>query len=214
MKNSKVILFSLALLACVIAWPFYASSKKSDQIKVDRSPGLDVRVVNQAKEKAKNAGKQNAEVLSPLIGEWNYTVTIWTEPGATPNTATGRITNDMVLDDRYLSGSFIDDRNIGGSQVSVKGQSLIGFNSQKNSYSSVWVDTISTGMMVGSGKFDDKEKVINETGKYTDLLEGNEKEYRAELQFTDRDSYKRTIFTTDKAGKEFKMMEIAYSRKL
>lgn len=39
-----------------------------------------------------------------------------------------------------------------------------------------------------------------------------EENYRAEVVFTDAESYKRTIFATGKNGKERKFMEIEYSR--
>lgn len=216
MKNSKVILLSLAVLACVIAVPVYATNKTQATVTRDRKPALDKRIVENMQERSKPSEKENIHILTSLAGDWFYTITVWaaSDDAAKRYKATGKIKNEMVLGDRFLSGTFIDDRNFGGHQVAVKGQSLIGYDNDKKSFTSVWVDSLSTGMMIGKGNYDAKEKVLNETGRFTDPLDGTEKTFRSELKLTDAENHKRTIFITDKAGKESKYMEIDYRRHL
>jgi hypothetical protein len=118
----------------------------------------------------------------------------------------------MILNDRFLSSSEVGNLNMGGHDMSVHSQGLIGYDNAKNAFTSVWIDTLSTGMMIGSGTFDKKHKAIEETGNFTNPINGAGEKFRAELRFVGLDHYSRTIFTTGKAGKESKLMEFEYSR--
>jgi hypothetical protein len=119
----------------------------------------------------------------------------------------------MTLDDRFLSSSFVGELDVGGNYAMIKGQGLIGYDNAKKVFTSVWVDTLTTSMMTGAGKYDPKANAINETGQFTNPLTGAESRFRSELQFTDDDDYKRTIFAVGKSGKETKLMEFDCSKR-
>ena len=152
------------------------------------------------------------QMLSSLIGTWYYTIKYWTKEGADAQISTGLITNEMILDGRFLSSKTSLLLNIGGQYIPYEGWGILGFDTIKNIYTSVWVDTMRTGMMTGTGKYNEQLKAIEEKGFFTHPLIKKEQAYRSELQFTSDDIHKRTVFITDKSGKEFKVLEIEFSR--
>jgi hypothetical protein len=233
--------------ALALAWflgsatPVVARSHKEDRAPAAtaseaRLPGDDI--AKGMLERGKPSEKDHTAVLMPLTGTWNYVESFWTSPKAEPEHATGVVTNDMILDGHYLSSKVAGTRNIGRQQIPFEGQELIGFDNSKKSLSFVAVDSLTTGMTVGTGKFEEKtlapakaqgkkmtevlpgdskaavkERIIWETGRFTNPLTGVEQGFHSELQFVDDEHYKRTISAVDNAGHETKLLEIDYTRK-
>jgi hypothetical protein len=225
MKKYKPLLFALPLLAALTAAPAYVAAlagqdpihehgakKAPAQAAMDR-PALEESAVRKMVESGKPSAQNNILVLAGLSGEWHYTAAIWAKPGAEPKWTKGTIRNQMTLDDRFLSSTYIGSLDIGGHDLTINGQGLIGFDNARKSFTSVWADTLTTGMMIGTGTYDRKKNVIKETGQFTNPLTGTAEKFRSELQFTDTDDYKRIIFAIDGSGKETKLMEFDYSKR-
>jgi hypothetical protein len=214
-KQYKAILFLLPLLACSVALPAHAKQYavgKAPVIKETANPAGEALAMDIMK-RATPSGTENISILTPLTGTWYYTATVWTAPNdAKPHKTKGRITNAMILEDRFLSSDEIGDLSMGGYPLPVKGQGLIGYDNAKKSFTFVWASTLSTGVMIGSGTYDKKDNAINETGTFTNPVNGAEEKFRSELKFVDADHYSRTIFSTSKSGKEARLMEFEYSR--
>lgn len=188
--------------------------------------------------RAKPSEKDNTAVLTLLVGTWDYVGSFWTDPKAEPEHATGTATNEMILDQRFLSGKATGSLNVGREQIPFESRELIGFDNAKKSLSFVEVNTLTTGMTTGSGKFEEKapapakstgksesvktndaatdakDRVIRETGRFTNPLTGAEQGFRSELTFIDADHYKRVIFAAGESGKETKLVEIDYARRM
>jgi Protein of unknown function (DUF1579) len=212
MTNYRALLFVLSVLACVTAAP--ANAAHSAPSHAATAPQLlDESVVRKMIDSGKPSEANHFKILAQLSGDWYYTAAFWAVPGAEPRRTTGTITNQMVMESRFLSSTVVGSMDIGGQQVLVKGQGLLGYDNAKKSFTSVWVDTLTTGMMIGAGNYDKKDNAIRETGQFTNPLTGGEEKFRSELQFTDGDEYKRTIFAIDKAGRESKLMEFDYSKR-
>jgi hypothetical protein len=225
MKKYKALLFALALLACVTAAPGYVAAlagedpvhehgaQKARSHAAKAPQLLDESVVKKMMDSGKPSEANHIKILAQLSGDWSYRAAVWAVPGAEPEWSMGTITNQMTMDSRFLSSAVLGSLYIGGQQVLVKGQGFLGYDNAKKSFTSVWLDTMTTGMMIGSGKYDKKDNAIRETGMFTNPLTGTEEKFRSELQFTDTQNYKRTIFAVDKAGKESKLMEFDYSKR-
>ena len=163
--------------------------------------------------RSKASEKDNIAALVPLEGTWDYTGTLWTDPKAEPEHTMGAVTNGMVLDRHYLSSKVMGTVNIGRETIPVEGQEFIGFDTAKKSIAFVAIDTLTTGMTTGSGAFDEKAKVIKETGHFTNPLTGVEQDFRSEIAFVDTDHYKRTVFAVHKSGRDTKLMESDYTKR-
>ena len=154
----------------------------------------------------------HADILAPLLGDWHYTAAFHAVPGIQPHKTMGRMTNEMILDNRVLSGTFIGELDVAGHNLSVKGQEIISYDAGGQKFTSVRIDTMITGMMISSGTYDEQQNLLVETGRFTDPRDGEERAFRSEIRFTDAESYTRTIFTLDKTGKQHPYMEFEYRR--
>ncbi|MCU1336668.1 MAG: hypothetical protein JWO19_2249 [Bryobacterales bacterium] len=182
--------------------------------------------------RAKPSAKDHTAVLMPLTGSWNYVESIWTTPKAEPQQGTGFVVNDMVLDGHYLSSKVTGTLNIGHEQIPFEGQELIGFDNAKKSLSFVAVDSLATGVTVGTGKYEEKaaaanktgtgpgdakaggkERNIWESGRFTNPLTGVEQGFHSQLTLVDDEHYRRIISAVDNAGHETKLLEIDYTKK-
>ena len=208
MKNQRRILVSLVIGAFLFCAGNPQAAIDADKEAIS-SKNADYQKML---ERGRAAEKDNIEVLSSLVGEWNYTATFWTKPDAEGMRSDGTTTNEMVLNDRFLASNVVGAFNIDGKATPIKGQGMIGYDSTKKAFTSVWADTLSPGMMIGKGIYDAKTKSIKETGQFINPLTGAQEGYSSELIFIDSKTYKKTLFTSGKTGKYTKLMEIEYSK--
>lgn len=141
-------------------------------------------------------------------GEWNEEITLWMAPGAPPTKSTATVTNKMVMGGRYQeskhTGSFMG--------MPFEGYALTGYDNAKKAFVSSWVDNMGTGIMFMEGKWDEKTKTIHFTGKTTDPSTGKDIPVRETFTWIDSNKQKMEMFMTQD-GKEFKNMEIIFTRK-
>jgi hypothetical protein len=202
---------------------------KAEKPAATKSAGEDI--VKKILERGRPAEKDHTAVLMPLAGTWDYSGSFWTD-SKDAHPATGFVTSDMILDGHYLSSKGSGTLNIGRELLPFENMELIGFDNAKKSLSFAAVDTLTTGMMVGSGKLEEKERaapapglvtdgslpgtkerVIRETGRFTNPATGSEQGFRAEIRLVDSEHYKRTVWAVDKSGKETKLSEMDYTRR-
>lgn len=173
---------------------------------------LDDKIIKQLEESG--APAQEHLMLSALAGTWYYTVKYWTdEKTAEPQISSGLMTNKMALNDRFLHSETHLILNIGGQNIPYEGWGMLGYDTEEKVYTSVWFDNMRTGIMTGKGSYNEERKTIEEKGSFTHPLLKGAQTYRAVLQFIDEESYKRTLFITNKSKKEFKVLEIELSRR-
>ncbi|OIN85547.1 MAG: hypothetical protein AUJ12_09030 [Alphaproteobacteria bacterium CG1_02_46_17] len=156
---------------------------------------------------------EQRQMLTSLVGEWDYDLKYWTNKNSEPQFSTGSVVNEMILGDRFLSSKTSVILNIGGQSIPYEGWGVLGYDTTKNAYTSVWVDTLSTGTTVGIGQYNKKTNTLEEKGRFTFPLLKNEQEYRSELELTNDETHKKSIFISDNSGKEFKVLELEFRRK-
>ncbi|RYZ90377.1 MAG: DUF1579 domain-containing protein, partial [Proteobacteria bacterium] len=97
-----------------------------------------------------------------------------------------------------------------------EGYGMIGFDNVTKKHQSIWMDTMSTGLMKAEGTFDEKTKTLSDSGRYSCPVTGKESSYRTQWLLKDKNNMVFSLFGAspfDSSGKEFKMMEIAFKRK-
>jgi len=208
MKKSNSIVMLLAMLG-IAAAPVNAADRAVPKAeKFVHAGEIEFKKIT---ERASVAEEQNRKVLSALGGTWNFTALLYAEPGVEPFRTEGTITNELV-EDLFLSSHANGSLNVAGHGVPMKAQGLMSYDISKKAFTSVWADTLNTGLLVGTGKYDEKEKTLNETGRFTDPVDGVEKAFRSETRFIEETKYKRTIYVTGKSGKETKLIEFEYTK--
>jgi hypothetical protein len=148
------------------------------------------------------------QMLAKTVGSWNAVVTMWMQPGAPPTNSNAECTNEMILGGRYLQS-----RNKGtffGSPF--EGIGIIGYDNAKKVFVNSWIDNMGTGMMYLTGTWDPATKSINFTGSMVDPAKGGDVKVREVYKIGDDNTQIMEMYSiTD--GKEFKNMEIKYTRK-
>lgn len=209
MKNYVAALLLILVLTGGILAGFAAE-------KTEPSPYARIEILDHAameKLAKRGAASEQSHILASLIGEWNYDLRFWAKKGAEPQLSTGSIANEMIFNHRFLFSETNVILNIGGQNIHYKGKGFIGYDTIKNVFQLVWLDSIHTGMTIGTGTYDEKRNVLEEKGHFTNPLLDGEREYRSEIQFTSSESYKITIYLTDSTGQEYKAIEIEFRRK-
>lgn len=149
------------------------------------------------------------KMLSKWDGDWNEDITMWMAPGAPAQKNKASCTNKMILGGRYQSSTHTGSFN----GMPFEGISTLGYDNAKKTFFSTWIDNMGTGIMVMEGNWDDKTKTMNAKGRQTDPATGKEMQVRETFQIIDDNTHKMEMFMTPAGGKEFKSMEITFTRK-
>ncbi len=152
---------------------------------------------------------ENHKVLEIFAGKWVYTGKFWMTPEATAQDMTGTAENAMIFDGRFLKQEF-EGPWMGKL---FKGLGFTGYDNVKEEYVTVWLDSVGTGLMTSAGQYDSVTQTLNQSGSNSCPLTGEKaRPGRSEWIVVDQDhnTYRSYAFGPD--GKEFKAMEISYTR--
>jgi hypothetical protein len=148
--------------------------------------------------------------LEAFAGNWNFTAKFWMDPKKKPEISTGTSENKWILDGRFLQASA---KGIATKDwPAFEGLGFTGYDNVKKEYTSMWIDNMSTGTMKSTATFDDKTKTLTEKGTYTCPMEKGDKKYRSVWKVKGKNAFQYVSFMEDANGKEFKAMEINYTR--
>lgn len=150
---------------------------------------------------------ENHKVLNALVGNWDYAMKWWMAPESEPAMSKG--TNEIKW---ILGGRFLQDWTKGTSMGQpFEGMGLTGFDNGKKKYQATWIDNMGTGILTSESTYDPVKKIFTEHGRFTDPT--GEISFRGKIKLIDNDHYVYEMYTPGKDGKEFRMLEISYTRK-
>lgn len=151
------------------------------------------------------------KMLAKSDGIWTGETTMWMESGGKPMMSKSETTNKMMYDGRYQisnhKGNFMG--------MPFEGMSIVGYDNSKKKFISTWIDNMGTGIMHGEGEWNPSTKSVEFKGKMTDPSRpGKDCDFREVFTFVDDNTQKLEMYGPDsKTGKEYKTMEIKYTRK-
>jgi hypothetical protein len=148
------------------------------------------------------------EALAEDVGTWEGDVTMWPAAGAEPMKSKGVETNEM-LGKMWLMSKYEGD--MGGEKFA--GRSAIGYDPVKKKFYGGWVDTMSPFMMKLEGDYDEASHTLTMDGETTNVMTGKPEKMRLITKWEGKDKKTFEIHGTGEDGKEWKMMEIKYTRK-
>lgn len=149
----------------------------------------------------------NHHVLNPLVGSWRYVAKWRMKPDLPPDVSKGISEIQWVMDGRYL----LNAANGMPMGQPFEGMGITGFDNGKNVYQTIWIDNMGTGMIMGEGTYDPNKHTVTEHGHFTDPIVG-QRRYRGVTTFIDDNHHSYEMYGTDETGKEFRMLEIVYTR--
>ena len=94
-----------------------------------------------------------------------------------------------------------------------EGHGLLGYDNAKKVFENTWVDNMGSGIMKTSGAWDSTTKSVTLIGKGLDPGTLAEKDFKETFKVMDENTQMMEMFGYGPDGKDFKMMEIKFSRK-
>ncbi len=148
------------------------------------------------------------KMMASWDGNWSCTVSSWMQPGTPPVTSKATAVNKMVLGGRYQASTFTGSFN----GMPFEGMGTLAYDNAKKLFISTWVDNMGTGVMKMEGPWDPAKKSMELKGTMVDPSSG--KDVTARETFTEKDANTQvmTMFAPGPDGKEFKTMEIIFTR--
>jgi len=149
------------------------------------------------------------KMLAKSDGNWKAETTMWMEPGAPPVPGKGSATYKMIMGGRYQQISFKGDF----MGMPYEGYGITGYDKGKKVFFSTWMDNMSTMMMNMEGKSSDGGKTMELKGRMLCPANGQECDMREVYKMVDDNTQIMEMYGPDmKTGKEFKNMEIKFTR--
>ena len=149
----------------------------------------------------------NHKILNPLVGSWSYVAKWWMKPEGPPEVSKGISEIQWVMGGRYLLNA-VTGTSMGQP---FEGIGTTGFDNGKNVYQTIWMDNMGTGMILGEGTYDPNKKILTDHGHFTDPVVG-QRRYRGVMTFINDNHHSYEMYGADETGKEFRMLEIVYTR--
>ena len=162
-----------------------------------------------AKMMAMGAPGAEHKVLAAREGKWTYTMKWWMVPDAAPVESTGTSDAKMIFDGRYLTEEYKGE----SMGMPFNGHATSGFDNTKKKYVSTWIDNMSTAITTMEGSYDAATKTFAWKGEGPDPVAGKYMPMRMVDKMVDANKGTTEFYSTDaKSGKEFKSMEMTYTR--
>jgi len=149
------------------------------------------------------------ELLDRLAGTWDTVTRYWARPGDEPVEAKGTSTRKWILDGRFL----MEELDGGNLALPFRGVGLFGYDAFEKKYNSAWVDSMNTSITANLGTYDKAADAVSFSGQYKDPWTGTKKQERGVTRFVNKDKHALELYLTEPDGKEFKTLEIIYTRK-
>lgn len=147
--------------------------------------------------------------IGKVVGEWDVACTMWMQPGQPPSRSTGSQTFAAKHDGRYIKGRYTG--SFEGQPFT--GHTTNGFDRAAGRYFTTWCDSMGTGFLYLTGTSSDGGKTITYSGEMVCPLLGPLSVRQVETHLTD-DRFTIDMYQTPKdTGKEFKAMELSYTRR-
>jgi hypothetical protein len=150
------------------------------------------------------------EKLAKDAGVWMGKGSFWMFPGAEATVTESKVTETPVMGGRYVRSTW--DGEMPGAGP-FTGESVKGFDNAARKFAQTWIDSMSTGLMSGTGELSADGKTINWTFSFTCPLTKKPTPMRQIETWKDANTKTIEMWGVEpKSGKEFKMMFVTLTR--
>jgi hypothetical protein len=147
--------------------------------------------------------------LEVLVGTWSVKSTMWMDPTKPPEVSEGTAEHKWILGGRFLEQRY-EGKFMG---MPFSGLGHTGYDNYKKKYVGIWMDTAGTAIMSTTGTFDASGKVLRSSARMDDFTTGKVMTVRESLTIVNNNEIRTDMFGPDPSGKEYRMMELVYTRK-
>lgn len=198
-------------MALAVALAFFAGRAISQEPAGKKAGPAGQPEMDEAMKKMMEAGEpgQHHKYLNALAGQWDASVKFWMSPDAEPQPSKGTCKRKWILGGRFLTeeyeGTMMDQP--------FNGFGVTGYDNVSKKYANTWCDSMGTGMMNSEGSCDANGKVFNYIGTMNCPMTGKPKSNRYVTRILSESKQVFEMYDTSPEGKEFKSLEITYTRK-
>jgi hypothetical protein len=177
-------------------------------IAKDKAPGkpMDHQAMMELYNKLATPGEQH-KMLAGLVGSWTTQTKEWMEPNKPPVESTGSAEMKSLLDGRFLQQDFTGQM-MGKPYTGI---GITGYDNLLKCYVTTWMSSMGTGIFMMEGTASADGKIITLKGKHAEP--GGYMTHRAIWTIVDDHTQKFDMYGAHHGGKEWKMMEMTYTRK-
>ena len=204
MKFRIISCLTILALAFMLAGPVRAQQESSQ----DKTPSVTPDPMQAVMEQFMVPGPEHKR-LEEFVGEWAVSAVMWMEPGAKPVETVGEAVKRLILGGRYIYSEYTS--TFMGEPFN--GMGITGYDRYKKKYVSVWVDNVSTGIYASEGNYGPEANPAEDFGFLDDYMTGDRLKLRHVTTFIDKDTHRFEMYMAVGDGKEFKHMEMVYTRK-
>jgi len=198
MRYAQLTLMSLCImLAASVAM---AKGKKAEK-------SMDPQAMMEVYTKLAAPGEQHKQLAS-LAGSWTTKTKEWMEPNKPPTESTGSAEMKILLDGRFLQ------QELTGQMMGqpFSGIEITAYDNLLKRYVTSWMSTMGTGIFTMEGTASTDGKTITLKGQHAEPGGGYMK-HRAIWKIVDSNTQTFDMYGAHPGGKEWKMMEMTYTRK-
>jgi hypothetical protein len=146
--------------------------------------------------------------MEAWVGKWTAACKWWMDPTAEPELSKGTSESAWALPGRYVEQKF-EGESMGEH---FTGRGLYGYDKVKKKYFATWIDSMSTGIGVYLGTYDTASKTYNYTSDCDDPMTGKPMKMRMTVHIDSDTKHTMQMYMAGPDGKEFKCMEITYTK--
>ncbi len=199
--------FARTLLAVVVSAPLAATAwaqtgSQPPQMTPEQQAEMEIYM------KAGMPGDQH-KAMAAAAGSYDLKIKSWMEPGAPPMESAGTAKRSMALEGRVM----VEEINSSMMGTPFMGHGMTGYDNVTGKYWSTWNDSMSTGVMLSEGTCDATGKSCTFAGTTNDAITKKAMKLRMNSKWTTATTEVFEMYGPAKDGKEFKMMEITYTKK-
>jgi hypothetical protein len=149
------------------------------------------------------------KLLASFAGDWDVKVTFWSDPKSKGDSSSGTSKISWILGDRFLQENF--KGKIAGEDY--VGLGIIGYDNGSRTFKTVWADSLNTAMTTSVGKYDPERNTFELESQVYDPLVSGVKSVYSTIKINSPDSYTFSMLDRSPEGREFKSLEMEYSRR-
>lgn len=147
-------------------------------------------------------------------GVWDGKVKMWMAPNAPASESTCVTTITPMMGNRFTKAEVKGEMDFGGQKMPFEGFGIWGYNNTTQKFESTWVDNCGTMQLRCNGTLSSDMKVLTlQSEKFTCPMKGKDCWMREVHTRTGADTATLAMYGPGDDGKEFKVMEITYTRK-
>ncbi|WP_166828008.1 DUF1579 domain-containing protein [Thalassoroseus pseudoceratinae] len=191
----------LVALAVILS----SSGTAWSQDKSEAAEGFDPAEMEKLFEEYATPGTEHKQ-FRRMVGDWKTKTTSYYPNPEKPTVTEGSAKFRMILGGRFLQQRFQGEYE--GKPYT--GIGISGYDKATKKYVGSWMDTMGTGIMSTTGKYNEETHQMVESGTSHSPL--GQIEFRMVTDYQSDDAFTFTMFMTVPGMPEMKSMEIAYTR--